>query len=636
MSHCWGDPALQHEIQVWAADPSNLLPLKKWPKTFQQAVYIARSLGIPYLWVDTACIYQNDEEDFAIEAAKMAKYYVGATLVIAAVHAKDSREGLFATRNPLHVRPCPIRFNNYNEMKFFVSLSPPEDFTQPAETKPLHNRAWVLQEIMLSRRTVNFCQDQMRWSCILKKASENHPEGMTIDSIHWQFQQQSFLKAFLHHPPLALQSEDIELRLWREKLLPAYQTYQPIYPGNPLDTEEYRRNPAYRMWYDCVQNFTNMDITFHRDALPGMSGFAQLMHRAIGAGDTYVAGIWERDLVRGLLWVIYLVPKARCPAEFVAPSWSWASRIGDRIGYFFDETIMCDPHWEVTPNMRSLLVALRPHSLRVETKLKFADAPYGEVTAGALRCSARLLRGGKIGSQLAKNSIYQRAHPAYHRGLGDRRKDDKIANWRFTIPAPWAKNMVNPPQKDADELKIALQKHSAVTSEYGKPRGLDEHLYALYCARRRNASEDSVETANTDLGSNGRPSSTDTSNSGSLSSLEKLSGSRQSPPPTLHQLPAPLSANTTEELHGEIALDSYHAGHLLLPYHYKVAEREIFVLLLWPFKFARDRCIGLGLVPTGNGEREYKRVGRVELAVQHSRLWDWTEECREFEEVVIV
>jgi hypothetical protein len=70
LSHCWGDPTHQDEIQRWAADPENLLPLDKWPKTFQEAVYIPRSLEIPYLWVDTACINQKDEKDFAREAAK--------------------------------------------------------------------------------------------------------------------------------------------------------------------------------------------------------------------------------------------------------------------------------------------------------------------------------------------------------------------------------------------------------------------------------------------------------------------------------------------------------------------------------------------------------------------------------------
>jgi hypothetical protein len=60
-------------------------------------------------------------------------------------------------------------------------------------------------------------------------------------------------------------------------------------------------------------------------------------------------------------------------------------------------------------------------------------------------------------------------------------------------------------------------------------------------------------------------------------------------------------ANATEELRGEVALESYHVGHLLLPRHYKAPDGEIFVLLLWPIKFEGDRCILLALMRTGNG-----------------------------------
>jgi hypothetical protein len=147
----------------------------------------------------------------------MAEYYVGATLTIAAVHAKDSREGFFVTRNPLLARPCPIGFKDYYANAFFVFLKLAGGSTLTADAKPLHSRAWVLQEIVLSRRTANFGLDQLRWSCLVKRASETQPKGLKIpDDIHPEFQLLSYVRAFLHHPIydfLALQSEDAELRL---------------------------------------------------------------------------------------------------------------------------------------------------------------------------------------------------------------------------------------------------------------------------------------------------------------------------------------------------------------------------------------------------------------------------------------
>jgi hypothetical protein len=133
------------------------------------------------------------------------------------------------------------------------------------------------------------------------------------------------VRAFLHHPlydPLALQSEDTEFRLCQEKMLQSYQTYLPKYHGNKLDTEGHQRNPVCQKWYGCVAQFTKHNLTFHRDALPTMSGFAKQMHKAIGAKDAYDAGLWENSLIRGLLWAVFYIPKVQPLAEFTAPSFS--------------------------------------------------------------------------------------------------------------------------------------------------------------------------------------------------------------------------------------------------------------------------------------------------------------------------
>jgi hypothetical protein len=39
------------------------------PKTFREAIGIARKLGARYLWIDSLCIVQDDEADWEVEAA---------------------------------------------------------------------------------------------------------------------------------------------------------------------------------------------------------------------------------------------------------------------------------------------------------------------------------------------------------------------------------------------------------------------------------------------------------------------------------------------------------------------------------------------------------------------------------------
>ncbi|RYO90239.1 hypothetical protein DL764_008476 [Monosporascus ibericus] len=534
LSHCWGKPELQKETQAWAADPYNLLPLNEWPRTFQQAVQIARALMIRYLWIDTACIRQKDETDFAREASKMAEYYTGATLVVAAVHAQDSRKGCFVARNPLLFRPCPIGFKDCKEKNFFVNVNHKEK-PDLAETEPLNFRAWCFQEILLSRRTASFGGDQLRWSCLRRKASETYPSGWQIERIDSQRHPLVFLRTFLHHPfrgallPTSSKNNSDELVEWQKRIEGKYLLYQPRYTTTTEKAKEIYRNPAYQKWYDCVEYFTKRSITYARDTLPAMSGLAEKMQVAVGTNDIYYAGLWSGDLVRGLLWVVLTPSYGGKESDYTAPSWSWSSRVGQPISSFFDETLMCDPYAEASPNWQDLMAALEPRDLHVEIKLKYPGAVYGEVASGMLQCSVRLLHGGKLGKLLfGEKSIYGKPHPAYHRGLGDRQLHDRIANWRLTIPAGWA-----------------------------------------------------VE---------------------------------------------PGKAAVSTELEGEIALDDFS--------HPK--EQEVSVLLLWPFKFQGDRCIGLGLVRTDARKNEYKRLGRVEFVIPYGKLWAWTQSDAEREEIVIV
>lgn len=78
------------------------IPCHMLSKTFQDAVAIARAAGFPYIWIDSLCIIQDDEEDLRKEIGKMADIYSEATLSIFALQP----DGCF-TQRPDHSRhPC--------------------------------------------------------------------------------------------------------------------------------------------------------------------------------------------------------------------------------------------------------------------------------------------------------------------------------------------------------------------------------------------------------------------------------------------------------------------------------------------------------------------------------------------------
>ena len=58
----------------------------KLPRTIRDAMLLVRLLGIGYLWVDSLCIVQDDEEHKSKQIANMGKIYQEACFVILAAY----------------------------------------------------------------------------------------------------------------------------------------------------------------------------------------------------------------------------------------------------------------------------------------------------------------------------------------------------------------------------------------------------------------------------------------------------------------------------------------------------------------------------------------------------------------------
>lgn len=64
------------------------------PKTYDDAIFIARRLGIRYLRIDAICIIQDDPEDLRAEAAKMKDIYQNAYCTIAVTGGTSIDQGI--------------------------------------------------------------------------------------------------------------------------------------------------------------------------------------------------------------------------------------------------------------------------------------------------------------------------------------------------------------------------------------------------------------------------------------------------------------------------------------------------------------------------------------------------------------
>lgn len=73
----------------------DFIEIDQLPTNFREAISIARSLIIGYLWIDSLCIIQNNSEVLLKELAKMDSIYQNAHLTIAAVSSPKSSDGCF-------------------------------------------------------------------------------------------------------------------------------------------------------------------------------------------------------------------------------------------------------------------------------------------------------------------------------------------------------------------------------------------------------------------------------------------------------------------------------------------------------------------------------------------------------------
>jgi hypothetical protein len=171
LSHCWGGSnevpkKVPKEVPPHCTTRGNIrarqfkLRISDLPLTFRDAIKVARGLKVQYLWIDSLCIIQGDDKDWKEESKRMEDVYTSAYCTIAATRAIDSNAG-FLKRDIESEYVCV----QDNLGRPFYVCTCPADFDEEVERGPLNERAWVMQERFLSRRTIHFGANQMYWEC---------------------------------------------------------------------------------------------------------------------------------------------------------------------------------------------------------------------------------------------------------------------------------------------------------------------------------------------------------------------------------------------------------------------------------------------------------------------------------------
>ncbi|KAM7208226.1 Heterokaryon incompatibility protein (HET) domain containing protein [Naviculisporaceae sp. PSN 640] len=314
LSHCWGGHQPLQTTKSTLEARKQSISWDDMPKTFQDAISMTRRLGIRYLWIDSLCIIQDDEDDWQQESAKMHTIYQGGYLTLAASWGSGPDSGLFRDI------PTDYRLSDWDLDGQHIRTRRKIPHIDSWRDHPLMRRGWVFQERVLSRRVLHFTAAELAWECMSDYECECGEFGQVLGIGDYELASKG------RYRPATDKS-----KLW-----------------------------LYFVWWKVVMDYSKTQLTRDEDVFPALSGVAQLQmaarsllgSKSSGGSDSdsdqsdsdsgsgqrdveYYAGLWSDSLIYDLLWH---VPKkwglpilewkyevAPRPSEWRAPSWSWAS-----------------------------------------------------------------------------------------------------------------------------------------------------------------------------------------------------------------------------------------------------------------------------------------------------------------------
>lgn len=304
LSHCWGSALPLRTTKETLAQFAEEIPQEILPKTFADAIQIARDLEIPHIWIDALCIVQEDEEEWQSEAGHMDGIYRGSQLTISAVQSSDSSGGCFSSKND-GLREGEMLFrtpsNDVGDLGLLVRVYRGDIRKRAIDDTALSRRGWTLQEQLLSPRLVSCMQPEVHWNC--------RGGHRTECGLHFNSDLTNMLGSSL---PLRLSSTSTDCS---------------------LQLHEKRTRNTWRL---LVENYSNRCFTFPQDRVAAIVGITRYV--AAQLRDEPILGLWKSSFSQDLAWLrIEKEPKQEFSSlTELLPSWSWLACPGEVAYDFWD------------------------------------------------------------------------------------------------------------------------------------------------------------------------------------------------------------------------------------------------------------------------------------------------------------
>ncbi len=375
LSYCWGGVAQLTTTTASLQDHLRSIDPTSLPKTITDAVEVCRAIGLRYLWVDSLCIIQDDDNDKIEQIALMGLIYKHSTLTIVAASAQKVTDG-FLRDGKLNQPDIQLPFYVDQATTGTVYLRWLDPFETHTSAEPIFQRGWTYQEQLLSPRALVFDSNQIMLKCL-------------TDDYRPVFETYLKMRANASKLPNGVFGI-VDKNLER---------------GDTLQTREYYNMATQdETWRRIVCDYSRRELSRFSDRLPALAGIAAEL--AVVWDDIYLAGFWGRTILHHLGWYR---PRSMfscfiketfeknpfedvvdCKRRATGPTWSWATGPFSVMIY---EVQKPDPKWVSSSvqliSQKSPFGQVRSASITLEAKVLNAAAALREFTVefplGSLR-----------------------------------------------------------------------------------------------------------------------------------------------------------------------------------------------------------------------------------------------------------
>ncbi len=310
LSYCWGGVAQLITTTTNLQDHLRTIDPACLPKTITDVVEVCRAIGLRYLWVDSLCIIQDDDNDKMEQIALMGLIYKHSTLTIVAASAQRVTDG-FLRDGKLNQPDIQLPFyvNQATTGTVYLRWQDPSETDTSAE--PIFQRGWTYQEQLLSPRALVFDSNQIMLKCL-------------TDDYRPVFE--TYLKVRADAPKLPNGVfGTVDKNLERGDA--------------PQIREYYNTATQDKIWGEIVCDYSTRELSRFSDRLPALAGIAAEL--AVVWDDIYLAGFWGRTLLHHLGWHRPRLILSSffeetfeknpfedivdCKRRAAGPTWSWAT-----------------------------------------------------------------------------------------------------------------------------------------------------------------------------------------------------------------------------------------------------------------------------------------------------------------------